>query len=279
MSESKGYGNAPRERSLRQKQSRPSSLSTESPSCGLDAAKPGESLDSKAIQNPEGSNKENDRREVAGSGPDLSTLANESLKTYLQSFAGQIRRDMTAANGTEVMIALVQNQDKFGFRVVDTNTDDSIFIHLDLPADIGSEKHTRLVQEANRLKKAWLLAVAIVGKNRLRISNDAELTLPNYWQLDSKSLKNQIFDLTNVFDAAAKQLLWRWDTRNLEPTSSWLADQYDEWDKAQAATFIVGRVGEVEKQIGPLGPWRNQETPSHAEIVLQGYFGAGFRHL
>jgi hypothetical protein len=281
MSEKKIQGHAPRQRTLRQKQAGLGTLFATPPVHGHDtvAFTRGWKSPTNAMNNTEDASEDNDPQEMAGSGPDLSTLSNEGLKAYLQTFAGQIRRNMMVANGSDVMINLVQSEDKFGFRVVDTKTDDSIFIHLNLPADIGSEKHTRLVQEANRLKKAWLMAVAIMGKSKLSITNDAELALPDYWQQDSKSLKNKINDLNDAIEAAAKLLLLQSNPRELGTTISWLAAHYDEWDEAQAAIFSLGHVGEVEQHIGLLGHWRHMDCPPYAEIVLHGYEGAGIRLL
>jgi len=138
------------------------------------------------------------------------------------------------------------------------------------------EKHSRLVEHALALKKAWLLAAAIVGAGEQLPQKD--LHIPNYLAWENKALKRQIRNLEDDFEDVAKLLLLAWKRNNLPSITAWLAERFDEWQQAEFSVFELGRVHDVEQAVGLLGHRRMIDCPPYAQVLLQGFFGAAIRH-
>jgi hypothetical protein len=141
---------------------------------------------------------------------------------------------------------------------------------------VALEKHSRLARHALTLKKAWLLAAAIIGAEHHLGAE--ERTIPNYSSWNNKALKKHIKDLEGDFDDIAKRILLHWKRNNLPSAVRWFAKQFDDWQQVQFKLFGLGRVHEVERQIGLLGHRRFMDCPPYAEVLLQGFHGAAIRH-
>jgi hypothetical protein len=141
---------------------------------------------------------------------------------------------------------------------------------------MSTDKHSRLVAKAYKLKKAWVMATAILGiTGKLK---GEELIIPNYHSFDNVWLKKYTEDLEDDFEALAKEMLLDAKRSHLPEIASWLADRFDSWRTANSGLFLLGRVHEVEKAIGKLGHRRTLDCPPYAEVLLQGGLGAGIRH-
>lgn len=141
---------------------------------------------------------------------------------------------------------------------------------------MSADKHKRLVLEAWQLKRAWLLAAAVLGIGRQM--NERDYLVPNYITSENKWLKRHIRDLEDDFDNLAKHILLNWKRSSLPSTTAWFADRYDAWQKAGFALFDLGRVHEVEQAIGQLGVRKVMDCPPYAQVLLQGFTGAAIRH-
>ena len=139
------------------------------------------------------------------------------------------------------------------------------------------DKITRLAAEALQLKKAWVVGIALIGKPANLPADD--LTPPNYllWQI--KPLKRHLDDLQRDMDLVGKSfILENWHAAQRNKAVPWLAKKYDEWMKSKQSIWEIGRVHEVEKAIGKLGFRKYLECPAYAQVLLQGFSGAAFRH-
>jgi hypothetical protein len=145
-----------------------------------------------------------------------------------------------------------------------------------IDSSIPTDTHQCLVLEAWTLKRAWLFSSAILGLGSQMGPN--EFLVPNYVILNDAWLKRHIMDLKDDFEDRAKLILSDWKRSNLSSTSTWFAKQYDAWAKTKCGVFDVGRIHEVEKEIGRLAFRKVMECPAYAQIVIQGYFGAAIRH-
>src|SRR5690348_6738760 len=102
---------------------------------------------------------------------------------------------------------------------------------------MAPDKHERLAAEANRLKRAWLLAAAIMGIGKQL--TPVEYLIPNYLAQDNKWLKRHIEDLEDDFDDLAKRMLRSWKRASLPLISSWMAQKYDSWQAAGCAIYEI----------------------------------------
>lgn len=166
-----------------------------------------------------------------------------------------------------------KQQSNVTVQVIKDRNGTQIVISQPPPLD-DSEKHKRLVLEALQLKRAWLLAAAILGRQ----FTEKELFIENYISRDNKWLKRHIANLQDDFELLAKQMLLDWNRGNLASATAWLAQQYEAWMKAGFGVFELGRVYEVEKVLGRLGYRRFNDCPPYAQVLLQGYYGAAIRH-
>lgn len=134
----------------------------------------------------------------------------------------------------------------------------------------------RLAQEALRLKKASLLAVAVIGADGWLKHHD--LVIPDYSTFDRDSLNRHVSGLKAAFQIVAKQLLLDWEPEQVSTVTAWFAQQFDAWQQSGLGLFDLGRVHELEKAIGRLGHRRHMDCPLYAQVLLQGYNGAAIRH-
>ena len=141
---------------------------------------------------------------------------------------------------------------------------------------MGSDKHTRLAMEALQLKRAWLLAAAIIGRcNRM---TQKDFAIPNYLSWENKSLKRHIEDLEEDFEDLAKIIFQNWKTSSMSRTTELFANQFEAWEASRSEIFDLGRVQDFEKNAGPLGFRKSMDCPAYAQILLQGFSGAAIRH-
>ena len=219
-----------------------------------------------------------ERMELDGWVTDFSNLPTDGFRADLEVLAVQTERGMIAGGARNFKLVLVRKANEFGLLVIDQNTSKYHIIKVTTPLSAATQQHLRLIREATRLKKAWLMAVAILGKDFLEIPDMGEYAGTDYSLRDDKWLVREIGNLRDDFDSLAKLLLTHWNPENLYNTSSWLAGQFDKCVKAAPNVYCIGRVHEVEEKIGRLGIRQLTDCPPYAQIVVQGVFGAGFRH-
>ncbi|MCX6847586.1 MAG: hypothetical protein NTY98_01570 [Verrucomicrobia bacterium] len=131
-----------------------------------------------------------------------------------------------------------------------------------------------LAEEATKLHKALLLGVAILGPEAGRVDD-----LPDYRLFQVKPLKRLIEDLDRQLMKLNKALVTEvWGKQQRKTVILWLASRHDAWMAAKQPVFEIGRVHEVEAALGPLIHRTQIECPPYAQVILQGYRGAGIRH-
>jgi hypothetical protein len=132
-----------------------------------------------------------------------------------------------------------------------------------------------LASDATRLKKAYLLATAWVGR---RPGND-ELTFPDYPSWEKNRLRRQVDDLRHDVGQFMPSILMSGTRRDLpHGLTSWMADRFDEWAAAGGGVMSLGTAHEFERQFGELAFRQFGEVPPYTELLLQGWFGLAFRH-
>ena len=137
-------------------------------------------------------------------------------------------------------------------------------------------KHLRLVKNATRLKKAWILSCAIIGSKGKVPHN--ELLVPDYRSWKVRKLRQQVKDLEDDFLGHGRAIFKSIKRRRLSAISAWLADKYDNWVEAGMANFTLARVHEVESAIGKLRARDIVDCPPYAEWFVQGFLGVAIRH-
>lgn len=141
----------------------------------------------------------------------------------------------------------------------------------------SQSKIDRLAGEATELNKAWVIAVAIVGRGNSIL--DGELIVPDYFIWPSNQLKKQIPKLEMSLDDVQKYVVrTKWSNRQRRTAIPWLAKKYDEWMDANQSIWELGRVAEVESALGALAHRKYMECPVYAQVLLQGFQGAAIRH-
>lgn len=137
-----------------------------------------------------------------------------------------------------------------------------------------SAKILNLAEEATTLHKALLLGVAILGPEAGRVAD-----LPDYRLFQVKPLKRLIEDLDRHLMMLNKTLVTEvWDKQQRKAAIKWLASKHDAWLATKQPVFEIGRLHEVEAALGPLIHRTQIECPPYAQVILQGYRGAGIRH-
>lgn len=141
---------------------------------------------------------------------------------------------------------------------------------------MSNDKHSRLVDEATVLKKAFLL-VAILGGhgNKLRAQ---ELQIQNYRHWENKSLKRHLADLEDDLERFEKMLLLNWVKTNSRSRARWFALRFDEWAKAEFKIHDLGRVHEIESAVGRFAFHRFMDCPPYAQLIMQGVHEPALRH-
>jgi hypothetical protein len=146
-------------------------------------------------------------------------------------------------------------------------------------ASMNGTKNSLLAAEAIQRKKAWVMAIAIVGKPPS--VSDHDLTIPKYgsakWQ--TKQLKRHLNELEmDLKSICAKYILLRWCPSTRQKTIRYLAGKYDEWRKAREGIWEIDRVHDLEQAVGQLKFRSIMECPLYAQVLLQGFQGAAIRH-
>lgn len=137
-------------------------------------------------------------------------------------------------------------------------------------------KTNRLANEALQLKKAWLVTIALSGLfDQVKVE---DLEIADYEKWGNKELKRQIKDLETDFDYIAKRAFLNWKRTKLDSSTRWLAERFDLWKKAGFGSFELGRVYEVEKEVGSLYFRKGIECPPYAQVLLQGFNFPAVRH-
>ncbi len=141
---------------------------------------------------------------------------------------------------------------------------------------MSADRHTRLVHQALKLKKAWLLAAAFIGAGKQM--TEKELIIPNYLAWENKRLKCHIEDLEGDFEHIARRVVLNWKHIMLSSATAWFAERYDPWKEEGFGLFDLGRVHEVEQAVGQLGHRRILDCPPYAQVLFQGFRGEAIRH-
>lgn len=226
-------------------------------------------------------NPSSDQSQKAGGNkpPGFSQLSTEQFKARMEQLVGEIRRKAIITNQPVPKIEVIQQGNDFLLQVTDPRTKEIILIK----AEQSIEENHRLADEATRLNKAWLMALAILGieafekLGHITIPREGLLVM-SYDFLDDKSLHQQVEQLKIMFEFTASLLLLEWKSESLLPTTVWLAGKYDECSQAAPNVYCIGRLYEVEERIGFLSIRRHGDYPPYAQVIVQGFIGAGFRH-
>lgn len=141
---------------------------------------------------------------------------------------------------------------------------------------MNSDRHSRLVEEALLLKKAWLFAFVMSGSSSKL--TEEELTMPNYLLWNNKELKRQIDDLKSDFESVVKSLISNWKSIRLQSRADWCAKKFDEWHQGGYGIFEVGRIHEVERAFGQLRCRKRMDCPPYAQLLVQGLYEPAIRH-
>lgn len=139
----------------------------------------------------------------------------------------------------------------------------------------------RLVAAAYRLKKAWLIGVAIVGTNRISTPvSAAELIVPDYDEWSRAKLQSHVKALeADLEDILRKMVQLRQGRKQLYRIAQWLEAHYERWLQSGQVLYTIGIVNEFEKQVGQLRCRDHMETPAYGEMLLQGRaYGLVIRH-
>jgi hypothetical protein len=139
---------------------------------------------------------------------------------------------------------------------------------------MGNDKHSRLIEKALRLKKAWLCMAALVGGPM----TDADVAFPSFGKWENRKLKDYTETLEDDIDSIARIVLLEWKRTQMSQTVEWFASAYDAWNKAGLGLFELGRVQQIEEEVGPLGFRKAIECPPYGQVLLQGWNGAAVRH-
>ncbi len=130
--------------------------------------------------------------------------------------------------------------------------------------------HALLALEAERLRKACYMAVALgLGDERIR-----EVSIPAYLGYPIQQLQQHSEGLRSLLAGLGID-----KERILNPSAvAWLADAFDMWAATEFAIFDLGRLVDIEAQIGELVHGRVMDCPAYAHVILQGFHvGAGIR--
>lgn len=207
--------------------------------------------------------------------PDFHNMSGSELEQHLKATEEKIHRTMNLPKSRRVKLEVIQNRGFCGIRCIDLNTNQFMDIRLtEVPASVCLKHHERLRLEAQRLKKAWLLVVGLFGREQFSCK-DVDLLVPNYLEVDNQELKVRIKDLREDVKSAGKKAFPNWKPKDADRVVSWLADRFDEW---KSPIHCLGRVYEVECALGSLPHRRFMDCPPYAQVVLQGFHGAGIRH-
>lgn len=207
--------------------------------------------------------------------PDFEKMSSHELGQYLKSALERVRRTMNLPKGHSAKFEIIQNRSFCGFRVIDLQTNQYADISLnEISPTVCLQHHERLRLEAQRLKKAWLLLVGLFGRELFKC-NDVDLLVPDFLGFDNHQLKTRIKELREEVKFAGKKAFPNWKPKDTECVVSWLAERHDEW---KSPIHCIGRVYEVEQAVGTLAHRRIIDCPPYAQVVLQGFHGAGIRH-
>jgi hypothetical protein len=139
-----------------------------------------------------------------------------------------------------------------------------------------NDKHSRLVEEAIILKKAFLL-IAVLGGHGNRLG-EQDRKIPNYQNWENKSLKRHLADLEDDIERFEKPLLLNWTKTNSRSRARWFSSQFDEWAKVGFGIHELGRVHEVETAVGRLAFHQIMDCPPYAQLLMQGLHNPALRH-
>lgn len=138
-------------------------------------------------------------------------------------------------------------------------------------------KISELAQEASSYKKAWIMSLALFGKPA-SISSD-QLSLQPYLNSEIKPLKRHIEDLQHdLKEVFGKISAFNVSSPKGKKAVLWLSKKHDEWLQSNEAIWEIGRVQDVEQHLGLLKFREVMECPLYAQVLLQGFLGAGIRH-
>jgi hypothetical protein len=211
----------------------------------------------------------------SGAKPDFEKMSSHELEQYLKATVEKIRRTMNLPKGHSARLEIIQNRSFWGVRIIDFQTSQFVDIILtEIPPSVCLQHHERLRLEAQRLKKAWLLLVGLFGRELFKC-NEVDLFVPDFLGFDNQQLKNRIKELREEVKFAGKKAFPNWKPRDADRVVSWLAERFDEW---KSPIHCIGRIYEVERAVGSLLHRRFMDCPPYAQVVLQGFHGAGIRH-
>src|SRR5262245_53191918 len=132
----------------------------------------------------------------------------------------------------------------------------------------------RLVDEAFRLKKAWLLCAAWRGQ-RL---GPRETAIPDYTMWTRTELQAHVDALREDFLNAAQTIVHLPTRRKREALAMWLAAQFVRWQEYGYGVMMLCTAHDFERTFGPIAERRVLEVPPYAELIMQGSHGLAVRH-
>jgi len=105
------------------------------------------------------------------------------------------------------------------------------------------------------------------------------LAVPNYWGWPVHGLKKLIAMHEDIAGEMLTGILEK------KPTSSqrskvvrWLAERHDDWKRQSWGILSLGRVQDVENQIGRLAVHEVMDCPPYGELLIQGFESIAVRH-
>jgi SEC-C motif len=131
-----------------------------------------------------------------------------------------------------------------------------------------------LAEEALLLKKAWILAMAWLGQKVGR----EWLVPPNYSTWSNRELKCEIEKLQGDFGDVLKFILAESEGIQVNRIARWFAAKFDEWNQSRTPILHLGRVQDVQRDLGRLRSKHLMEFPPYAELLLQGFQSLAVRH-
>jgi hypothetical protein len=138
----------------------------------------------------------------------------------------------------------------------------------------------RLARSAVRLKKAWILSVAMVGLRNLQPQVSAEqLVIPDYSSWSRPKLQDQVLALeADLGEVLAIRVQLATGKKTIYRVAEWLERHYDHWQEAGRGMYRIANVLDFEHHVGPIRSKRQLDPPPYGEMLLPGFLGLAIRH-
>ena len=132
----------------------------------------------------------------------------------------------------------------------------------------------RLAARALNLKKAWIIAAMMIG----HVPRDGDETIPAYDSWSQTRLQGHIPDLEADICDALKSVLLSPALALSEEAVSWMAAQFDRWQREGFGLLNLSSALEFERLVAPLDDRGVLDIPPYAEMLLQPGIEVAFRH-